>query len=178
MTAGDLDGDGKPEVVTTSAQGKVHVFSSLDGKPLRVLDAGLYANMVRTAPARAIPASKGDVVLVIGTAAAGESMVALAGEGKNHWTIKFPADAKHCDSLEVSPDGTWAAAGLRGGQVCVVDIGRGRIVAQVAGQGLAPMVGWAAGVNSPSPLLIVATGSELNAFRVTPVEAAPKDGQP
>jgi hypothetical protein len=178
VTAGDLDGDGKPEVVTTSARGKVHVFSSLDGKPLRVLDAGLYANMVRTAPGRAIPASKGDVVLVIGAAAAGESMVALAGDGKNHWMLKFPADSKHCDSLEVSPDGAWAAAGLRGGQVCVVDIGRGRIVAQVAGQGLTPTVGWAAGVSSPSPLLLVATGSALNAFRVTPVAAPPKVSNP
>ena len=49
VTAGDVDGDGKPEVVTTSARGKVHIFSPLDGKPLRTLDAGLYASMVRTA---------------------------------------------------------------------------------------------------------------------------------
>ena len=178
VTAGDSDGDGKLEVVTTSAQGKVHIFSSFDGKPLRTLDAGLYANMVRTAPGRTIPGSKGDVVLVIGSAPTGESMVALSGDGKRHWTIKLPADVKHCDSLSVSPDGAWAAAGLRGGRVCVVDIARGRIVAQVSGQGSTPMVGWAAGATSPSPLLLVATGREVNAFRVKPVAAPPENIHP
>ena len=178
VTAGDLDGDGKPEVVTTSARGKVHVFSPLDGKPLRTLDAGLYANMVRTAPGRAIAAAKGDLVLVIGSGAGGAAMAALDGDGKIHWTTKFPADVKHCDSLTVSPDGAWAAAGLRDGRVIVVEVARGRIQAQVSGQGLTPMVAWAARADSPTPLLLVATGKELNAFRVKPVAAPPENGRP
>ncbi len=178
VAAGDLDGDGKPEVVTTSARGKVHIFSPLDGKPLRTLDAGLYATMVRTAPARAVAASKGDLVLVIGSGAGGAAMAALEGDGKIHWTTKFQGDAKHCDSLAVSPDGAWAAAGLRGGRVCVVDVVKGRIVAQGSGQGMTPMVGWAARADSPSPLLLVATGNELNAFRVKPVAAPPENGHP
>jgi len=179
VSAGDLDGNGKPEVVTTSAQGNVHVFSPGDGKPLRTLDAGLYAYMVRTAPGRSIPGSKGDIVLVIGSAPSGEeAIVALAGDGMIHWTMKLPADAQHCDSLAVSPDGTWAAAGLRGGRVCVADIGHGRIVAQVSGQGTTPMVAWAARAGSPSPLLLVATGREINAFRVKPVAAPPENSHP
>jgi thiol-disulfide isomerase/thioredoxin len=178
VTTGDLDGDGKPEVVTTSAQGKVHVFSPADGKPLRTLDAGLYANMVRTAPGRAIASSKGDVVLVIGTAASGESMAALGGDGKTHWTMKLPADAQHCESLAVSPDGTQAAAGFQGGRVCVVDIGRGRIVAQVAGQGYAPMVAWAARANTMPPLLLVATDIAINASRIKPVAAPGENRHP
>ena len=52
VTAGDLDGDGRPEVVTASAEGRIHLFAAADGKPLRSLDAGLDANMVRTAPGR------------------------------------------------------------------------------------------------------------------------------
>jgi peroxiredoxin len=178
VTAGDLDGDGKPEVVTTSARGKVHVFSPGDGKPLQTLDAGLYANMVRTAPGRAIPSSRGDLVLVIGSASPGEAMVALGGDGKIHWTTKFPADVRHSDSLAVSPEGTQAAAGLRGGRVCVVALGHGRIVAQVAGQGLTPMVAWAAGADAGAPLLLVANGRELNAFRVKPGAAAAEGRHP
>jgi thiol-disulfide isomerase/thioredoxin len=173
VTAGDLDGNGKPEVVTTSAQGNVHVFSAGDGKPLRTLDAGLYANMVRTAPGRSIGSSNGDIVLVIGSAPSGEAMVALTGDGKIQWTIKLPSDTQHCDSLAISPDGNWAAAGLRGGRVCVVDIGRARIVAQTSGQGVTPMVAWAASARLPWPLLLVATGREINAYRVKPVAAQP-----
>jgi thiol-disulfide isomerase/thioredoxin len=178
VTAADLDHDGKPEVVTTSAQGKVHVFSPGDGKPLRTLDAGLYANMVRTAPGRAIPSARGDLVLVIGSASPGEAMVALGGDGKIHWTMKLPADVRHCDSLAVSPDGALAAAGLRGGQICVVDLGHGRIVAQVAGQGLTPMVAWAARADAAAPLLLVANGRELNAFRVKPGAAPAENRRP
>jgi thiol-disulfide isomerase/thioredoxin len=178
VTAGDLDGDGKPEVVTTSAQGKVHVFAPADGQPLRTLDAGLYANMVRTAPGGSIPASKGDVVLVVGSGTSGESMAALGGDVKTQWTLKLPSDARHCDSLAVSPDGAWAAAGLRGGRVCVVDVAGGRVVAQVAGQGTTPMVAWTTRGDEKAPLLLVATGREVNAFRVKPVAAAPENGRP
>ena len=178
VTAGDLDGDGKPEVVTTSAQGKVHIFSPADGKPMRTLDAGLYANMIRTAPGRSIPSAKGDVALVVGTGQSGEAIVALSGDGQSHWTTKLPAGVPHCDSLAVAPDGTWAAAGLRGGRVCVIDVGRGRIVAQTAGQGTTPMVAWATRADTTPPLLLVATGREIKAFRVKPVAAPPEDRRP
>jgi thiol-disulfide isomerase/thioredoxin len=178
VTTGDLDGDGTLEVVITSAQGKVHVFSSFDGKPLRVLDAGLFATMVGTSPVRPFLVSKGDLVLATGSANAGESMVALSGAGKRCWTIKFPADVDQCDSLSISSDGAWAAAGLGAGRVCVVDIARGRIVARVSGQGSTPMIGWAVRANWPSPLLVVATGSELNAFRIKAVAAPVENNHP
>jgi hypothetical protein len=92
--------------------------------------------------------------------------------------MKFPSDVRHRDSLAVSPDGSWAAAGLRGGRVCVVDIARGRIVAQVAGQGMTPTVAWTISANATSPLLLVATGSEVNAFRVKQVAASPENSHP
>ena len=112
---------------------------------------------------------------MIGTAAAGESMVALAGDGKVIWTLDFPAGTQHCESLAVSPDGAWAAAGLRGGRVCVVDIAQGRIVAQVSGQGMRPETGWVARDGKATPLLLVATGRELAAFRVVPAPATKED---
>ncbi len=178
VTAGDLDGDGKPEVVTTSAEGKVHVSSPADGRPVRTLDAGLYASMVRIAPGRPDPSVKGDVILVIGSGPSGEAMVALGGDGTIRWTLELPADVRHCDSLAVSPDGAWAAAGLRGGRVCVVDVRRGRIVAQAGGLGPTPMVAWSAPPGAATPLLLVATGREIRSFRVKPVATPPEDRHP
>ena len=179
VTAADVDGDGKPEVVSTSAQGKVHISSPSDGKAKQTLEAGLYANMIRTAPGRVAGGAKGDILLVVGTRqGSGETMAALGGDGKVHWTVKFPSDSQHCDSMAVSPDGTWAGVGLRGGRVCVVDLARGRIIAQVSGQGMTPMVDWATPANAKSPLLLVATGSDVNAFRVKPVAAGPEDKKP
>ena len=118
------------------------------------------------------------MLLVIGSAPSGESMVALGGDGTTHWTMKLPADASHCDSLTVSPDGTQAAVGLRGGRVCVVDIGRGRIVGLVSGQGTTPVVAWATRADTATRLVLVATGSEINAFRVKPIAAPPENRHP
>ena len=173
VTAGDMDGDGKLEVVTTSARGKVHVFGAADGKTLHTLDAGLYANMIRIAPKTAIPSATGDIALVLGSGprGGGDSMVALGVDGKVFWKLKVPANSGPCDSMAVSPDGEWAAVGFRGGRICVVDIGQGRIVAQGSGQGFLPMVTWVVRPNSPAPLLLVATGAALNAFNVTPAAA-------
>lgn len=47
VAAGDVDGDAKPEVLSTCVTGKVRVFSA-DGKHLRDLDPEFYAHMVRT----------------------------------------------------------------------------------------------------------------------------------
>jgi hypothetical protein len=66
--------------------------------------------------------------------------------------------------MAVSPDRTRAAVGLRGGRV-YVDVRQRRIVAQAAGQGMSPMVAWAARSAAAAPLLLVAGGGGLNAFQ-------------
>ncbi|MDR3638930.1 MAG: DUF2092 domain-containing protein [Isosphaeraceae bacterium] len=168
VCAGDLDGDGQVEVVTTSAEGKVHVFAPGDGHPLKTIDAGLYANMVRVAPGRS---SKQAVLLIAGAVKAEGALVALGGDGKDLWTLDFPDGARHCDSLTVSPDGAWAALGLRGGTVSVVDLASGRVIAQLSGQGTTPATAWTRAAVGATPLLVTASGRALSAFRIKKAES-------
>ncbi|HJN07762.1 MAG TPA: DUF2092 domain-containing protein [Pirellulaceae bacterium] len=174
VTAADVTGDGKIEVVTTSAAGRVHLFSNA-GEEIKNLDAGIYANMVRCA----MPAtdSAEPLILVIGGGLKDVSMVALSGAGQEQWTVDFPAGSRHADSLMPSPDGRWAAAGLRGGMVCIVDLEKGTIVAQASEQGAAPQVDWLAGHEGGEPLLVVATGQSLNVFHVQPESAESTEEQ-
>ena len=179
VTAGDLDGDGTLEVLSTSNQSKVHVFAAKDGKPLTTFDPGIFPTKVRVARGRAKPPSKGDLLLVAGSDQQGEVLVALGGDGKALWTKKLPAGVAECQALAVSPDGKQAALGFQGGRACVVDIDRGRIVGQVAGQGFgAVSVAWAVRGDGAENLLLVAAGSSVNAFRVKPRAASPGHDRP
>jgi thiol-disulfide isomerase/thioredoxin len=178
VTAGDLDGDGKLEVVTTSAGGKVYRFAAKDGTPLTTLEPGIYATKVRIASGRAEPPSKGDLLLVVGSEQQGETIVALGGDGKVLWTTKLPASPASCQSLAISPDGTRAAMGFQGGRVCVVDVGHGRIVGQVADQGFVPAVAWAVRGDGLDDLLLVSDGFSVHAFRVKPTAASPGNDRP
>ena len=47
VAAGNVGGNARPQVLTTSADGKVHIFDA-KGKHLRYIDPGLYTTMVRT----------------------------------------------------------------------------------------------------------------------------------
>jgi peroxiredoxin len=175
VTAGDVDGDGTLEVLSTSAQGKVHIFAAKDGTPLKTLNPKIYAAKVRIATGRAKPPSKGDLLLVAGseTDQHGEALVALGGDGKPLWTTKLPGT--RCQTLAVSPDGTLAALAFQGGRVCVVDVGSGRIVGQVADQGFLPAVAWATRAGGADNLLLVAAPDAVNAFQVMPNASPPTD---
>ncbi len=177
VCAGNVWGEGAPQVVTTSAAGKVHVFGS-DGKKRKDLDAGFYANMVRVG--KLSEKDKAATVLVAGSSLAGGAnpqtaiLTALSGDGAKKWSLELPAGTEpHIDSAYVALDKSWLAVGMRGGQVHVVDIEKGAIIASVSDQGMTPEVGWATSKDAGSPLLLVATGrpdairgSKLNAFRV------------
>jgi hypothetical protein len=170
VCAGNVWGDGSSQIVTTSAVGKVHVFSS-DGRDRKDLDAGCYANMVRVG----VPSEKDKaiIVLVAGPALDREAglkpiiLVALSGNGAKKWSVELPADARpHVCSAYPAPAKSWLALGMQGGRVHVVDIDKGEIIASASEQGMTPEVGWATSKDAGSPLLLVATGTKLNTFRV------------
>ena len=52
----------------------------------------------------------------------------------------------------------WAAVGQRGGQVHVVDITDGAVIAHVGGQGISPQVAWLEREDLATPLLVIASG--------------------
>jgi len=174
VCAGDVWGDGTTQVVTTSAAGQVHVFSS-DGKKRKNLNAGIYANMVRVG--KLSDEDKAATIFVAGSShtappGKGEALVALSGEGKKKWSLDLPAGGTpHADSAALS--GKWLAVGMRGGLVHVIDAEKGAIVSSVEEQGEFPEVAWLAadkskdgkaGRDRDTPLLLVATHAALNAF--------------
>jgi hypothetical protein len=170
VCAGDVLGDGKPKIVTTSALGKVHIFDD-GGKQIKELDVGCYANMVRIGKiSEKDPAA---MIVVAGSALDGNAdpniviLTLMSGQGNKKWSCGLPADsAPHVDSAQMASGKPWLAVGMRGGQVHVVDLEKGEIIASVNDQGTTPEVGWVSRKSSGTPLLLVATGSKLNAFRI------------
>ncbi|HEY3395763.1 MAG TPA: hypothetical protein VGK58_23880, partial [Lacipirellulaceae bacterium] len=100
----------------------------------------------------------------------GETLVAVDYDGKQQFEVPLPTtDVDHVDDMSVAKDVPWAAVAMRGGLINIVDLDSARIVAHVAGQGMRPQVAWLER-DDQSPLLVVATGSELNAFNITPTD--------
>jgi hypothetical protein len=62
---------------------------------------------------------------------------------------------------------------MRDGQVFVVDTERGAIIANTDGQGMIPQVAWLDGKDVSSPLLVVSTPKQINAYRVTGAGGTP-----
>ena len=173
VCAGDVLGVGKPQVVTTSAEGAVHVFDG-DGKQIKDLDAGCYAQMVRIG--KLSETDKAAMMFVVGVLLeeGGNPKTAIlacmSGQGDKKWSLELPTGKPpYIASAQVASGKPWLAVGvgLQGGQVYVVDVEKGEIIASASDQGVTPEVEWASGKDPAGPLLLVATGSKLNAFRVT-----------
>jgi thiol-disulfide isomerase/thioredoxin len=162
VAAGDLDGDGTVKVVTTSAAGKVHVFDA-EGQALRILEPGIYANMVRVFR---MPGDSADGVLVIGGGRNDPQMVALNGIGGRLWQIDLPATANNCLSLAFASGLKWAAASFGNELAFVIDVESGKIVAVGPKRGSAKNLAWV--TKDGEPLLLIASTSGLSAWRVKP----------
>ena len=159
VAAADVLGQGRAQVVTTSALGKVHIFSGDGQRRVDVAVPGVYANMVRAQKLR--PEDVAATILVSGNdlASKGFVVMALSADGVSKWRLELPGRVV---AAQVASSRPLLAVGTGDGQVFVVDAVKGEIVAVVADQGRAD-VGW---VGNP-PLLLVATGASLNAFHVT-----------
>jgi hypothetical protein len=157
VTAGDVLGQGRPQVVTTSALGSVHIFSG-DGERRDVMTPRIYANMVRVQKVSAEDTAA--TIFVAGRELDSQATVvaALSGNGATKWRLELPDDVSVADVAAARP---WLALGTRSGQVYVVDAVRGGILGVVAAPGRAE-VAWA----GTPPLLVVAAGAALNAFHV------------
>jgi thiol-disulfide isomerase/thioredoxin len=165
VTAGDLDGDGSLEVLTTSAVGQVHVFDA-KGKDLDTFDPGIYANMLRVFR---LPGQSAHSLFVAGGGVGKTQMAALSGKGDALWHADLPESVKHCESLAFAAGTTWAAVGCGGGLVCVIDVRTGEMIAAASQQGMSPQVAWVTA--DDKPVLVAATGSALNAWRIRPKDA-------
>jgi hypothetical protein len=71
-------------------------------------------------------------------------------------------------STYLAPGKQWLSVGRQGGEVDIIDIERGAIVASINGQGFDPEISWMSTKDTEVPLLVVSTGTRLSAFHVTP----------
>jgi peroxiredoxin len=165
VAAGDLKGDKKVEVVSTSAEGQVHIYAA-DGKSLGSFRPAFYAYAVRAG--RLPNQGPADTIFVT----SGETLAAFDGNEKLLWSQAFPGDITHVDSMAICPNRPWLAFGARGGGLVVMDGGNhGKPIAQAQSGGRMIDVNWAISGDHETPLLLVCNGRALSAYRLKPESA-------
>jgi hypothetical protein len=169
VAAGDVNGDKKIKVLTTSAQGKVHVFDA-EGKSLGTIEPPFYGYGIRVG--RLAKQDPADKIIVT----SGEAIAELDGKGNSLWSHSLPGDVKHVDSMALCPIRPWVACAARGGGVVVVDCANeGKPLAETQRKGRMLDVTWAIAEDRETPLLLVSDGRALSAFRVKPQAATGKE---
>lgn len=162
VSAGDLRGQSAPEIVATSALGRVHIFSA-DGKQRRDLNPGFYANMVRVRAEGRAP----QILVGGGSSVSPPLMAGLLPDGTLLWTLRLESvSSTGLYSAYPASGRPWLAVGLRGGLVQVIDIDRGEVIASVESLGQLPELAWLSGPAGEAPLLVISTPQALRAFRV------------
>jgi hypothetical protein len=162
VAVGDVLGQGRPQVVTTSALGRVHVFDG-DGT-VDVVSQRAYLTMVRVQKLRMGDSTAAILVAGSNRDSKVNTVMALTRAGAAKWALELSSSVR---SAMVASSRPWLALGTRDGQVSregqvfVIDDIKGEVIGVASGQGNAE-VGW---VGNP-PLLLVATGASLNAFRI------------
>ena len=155
VCAGDVLGGKAPEVVTTSAQGQVHIFDA-KGKMLKTVDPGIYANMVRVADGTIYVGGSGETHLEIR---------ALDAEGQVKWKADLGPETGHVDAMQIA--GGLIGATLRGGRVVVLDAKTGAILGEATGLAPRSELAWLPAQDKAArPLLVVTTSGGLRAYRI------------
>ena len=167
LAAGDVRGEGRPQVVTPSNFGRVHIFSGARAE-IANFDPGTQTSMVRvgklsdsnrTATIFAVGANQTDSAATVSS---------LSGDGKINWSVRLPSNITPLTiySASLASGRPWLAVALLGGQVYVVDAKQGTIIGSIDGQSLLPEVGWVAGEDGAAPRLVVSTEKALNGYIV------------
>jgi hypothetical protein len=167
VSAGDVRGNGKPQVVTTSALGKVHIFSD-DGTGRVDLDPGVYANMVRVGKI----SEKDNAATIFAGGTTNDNMsailTAMSADGVKKWTLTLKAPGRPSFySAYLAPAKPWMVLSMSTGVVFVVDVERGSVIATLDGLGPTPEAIWLAGKGGADPILVVSTRTSLSAYRVS-----------
>ena len=169
VQSGDLQGDKKIEVVSTSAAGKIHVYRA-DGKAFGMFDPPFYGYAVRIG--RLLKSDAADTILVT----SGESLAALDGTGKTLWDHPLPKGINHVEAMALCPTRPWVVCGCRGGTVVVSDCAKGGVpIADAKLQADFIDATWAVGEDHDTPLVVVTSRRELIVFRVKPQAAPAKE---
>jgi hypothetical protein len=167
VSGGDVYGNGKPRVVTTSATGNVHIFSD-DGTSKVDLDLRSYLNMVRVGKVSANDTAA--TIFAGGSASDNKSawFAALTSDGMEKWSQVLQAPGRaSIYSTHLAPGKPWVAVGMTTGVLYVLDARLGRVVATIDGLGQNPELAWISGKDDADPLLVVSTRTSLTAFRIT-----------
>src|SRR5262245_45677046 len=115
VAAGDVTGQGMPQVVTTSASGKIHIFNGVDGTSRRDVEPPrLYADVVRVRKLR--PEDETATILAAGihNDTGASSAMALSSNGATKWRVDFGGKVY---TAAVAPSRPWLALGTREGEV-------------------------------------------------------------
>ena len=104
-----------------------------------------------------------DLILVAGQGKPKYEVVALDSEGEKQWSLAIPEQVGSAAACQEKP---WLAIAVADGSVRVIDVGSGKDIAHVGGQGKYAQVAWLPAPDG-SPLLVVATKEGLNAYRIS-----------
>jgi thiol-disulfide isomerase/thioredoxin len=172
VAAGDVTGDKKISVLSTSAAGKVHVFSA-EGKTPETFSTPFYAHGIRVG--RLSKEDVADTILVT----SGDALAALNGKGKTLWSHPLSGDINHIDSMAICPTRPWVVCTGRGGRVLVLDCAKeGKPIADTQRRDRTLDATWAIAEDHETPLLLISDRNGLSAFRVEPQAAPGKGSEP
>jgi hypothetical protein len=165
----DIDGDMRPEVVSTSASGKVCFFDEGAGTSLGEPMAGLpYVREVRplavSDTARLLVRCSTSVLLQDARPETQDEVRCVDLDGGERWNRALDRNRQAVKNISLAETRPWAAIGHRDGSVCVVNLNDGSLVADQKLSRMDTTVAW--NESGDDPLVLVATSIALRAFRV------------
>lgn len=162
VTAGFPDDKGVPQVVTTSAQGVVHIFSATGASVGQKRPPG-YANLVRLAAVK----PDAEPLLVVSIDVNG-GLAGMDRRGTALWTLDLQRSIRrplHITGGAGAPNSPWFAVELANTGVFVIDAAAGRRLASVACDDV-PSVAWLPERDGEPPTLVVAASGRVTAYRL------------